>query len=218
MKTQYDLFEKAVHAFMRSTNDLLESALTGAPTIDARVFNDEGRAILDGIHPITIAHSGSERLVLKFDYGLRFDPETQDLETDKSAFRIEFRALKKPVPIVRFEYEAAARNKPKSHFQFHADSVPLGLLLARAGRYDAAAQQQDVHFPLGGPQFRLHLTDVIELLIREFGAKPADGWENVILLHRENYYAQEFERTVRGSSSKAAEVLELMGYSVQPPG
>lgn len=120
---------------MLLTVQLLERTLEGSSPIDAEILADGQRAFVEGTHPVIIAHSGSDRLVLRYEYLLRYDDVNDDVEIEKSTFKIEFRARKKPVPVVRFEYESQARNKPASHFQFHADSVPLGLLLARAGRY-----------------------------------------------------------------------------------
>ena len=95
--------------------------------------------------------------------------------------------------------------------------MPLGLLLARAGRYDTAAQQQDIHFPMGGPQFRLQLTDVVELLIREFGAAPETGWEERLDFHRTLYHDAEVDRVIHGNLSRAVALLEESGYRVEGP-
>ena len=121
------------------------------------------------------------------------------------------------MPVVRYEYESRARNKPASHFQFHADSVPLGLLLARAGKYETAAQQQDIHFPMGGAQFRLHLTDVIELLIREFGAAAEEGWYESLCSHRNRYYDTEVDRVINANLPRAVLLLKDAGYKVDTP-
>lgn len=96
---------------------------------------------------------------------------------------------------------------PRSH------SVPLGLLLARAGRYETAAQQKDIHFPMGGSQFRLHLTDVIELLVREFGAVTEDGWCESLSAHRNRYYDAEKDRVIHDNLSRAVFLLEDAGYN-----
>lgn len=209
--------ENAVRAFMLLTVQLLERTLEGSSPIDAEILADGQRAFVEGTHPVIIAHSGSDRLVLRYEYLLRYDDVNDDVEIEKSTFKIEFRARKKPVPVVRFEYESQARNKPASHFQFHADSVPLGLLLARAGRYDTAAQQQDIHFPMGGPQFRLQLTDVVELLIREFGAAPETGWEEWLDFHRTLYHDAEVDRVIRENLSRSVTILEESGYRVEGP-
>ena len=202
---------------MLMTVQLLETTLEGSSPIHAEILADGERAIVEGTHPVTIAHSGSDRLVLRYDYLLRYEAASGELEVEKSTFKIEFRAKKKPVPVVRFEYESHARNKPATHFQFHADSVPLGLLLARAGKYETAAQQQDIHFPMGGSQFRLHLTDVIELLVREFGAATEDGWYESLSAHRNRYYEAEVDRVIHANLSRAVVLLENAGYKVDAP-
>ncbi|WP_052205459.1 hypothetical protein [Corynebacterium riegelii] len=209
--------ERAVQAFMFQTVHLLETTLSGSSPIDAEILADGERAFVEGTHPVTIAHSGSDRLVLRYEYLMRLDEQLGQLEIEKSTFKIEFRALKKPVPVVRFEYESQARNKPNSHFQFHADSVPLGLLLARAGKYDTAAQQQDIHFPMGSSQFRLHLADVIELLICEFGAASEKGWKESVVLHRKHFYESEVDNIIRSNLTRAADLLKESGYKVENP-
>ena len=200
---------------MVETVHLLETTLVGSSPIEAEILADGERASVKGTHPVTLAHSGSDRLVLRYEYLLRFDGQSKLLEIEKSTFKIEFRALKKPVPVVRFEFEAHARNKPASHFQFHSDSVPLGLLLARAGKYDTAAQQQDIHFPMGGSLFRLHLADVVELLISELGAEAKYGWEQPLNEHRDRYYEMDIDRVIRGNLPRAGFLLEQAGYSVE---
>lgn len=118
---------------------------------------------------------------------------------------------------MRFEYERNARNKPASHFQFHADSVELGLLLARAGKYSTAAQQQDVHFPMGGDRYRICLEDVIELLVREFDAVPKSDWGSVVEKGRKKFELQQAETVIRHNFELAIDLLEKEGYSITPP-
>lgn len=216
MITSPGSFEDAVQAFVSETIHLLRATLAGSPDTDADVFDDGCRAIVRGSHPVSLRDSESQRLVLRVEYLLRANDAYQ-VDIERSSFKIEFRAAKKHVPIVRFEYEAHAREKPASHFQFHADSVPLGLLLARARRYDAAAQQQDVHFPLGGPYFRVQLSDMIDLLIREFGALTVDGWDEALSWYRMKSHEAEVKRVISQNLTVAAEVLGSEGYSVIAP-
>ena len=166
---------------------------------------------------LTIGKSLSNRLHLKCEYRLCTNSTGNHLATESSTFKVEFKSSKRFVPVVRFEYERNARNKPASHFQFHADSVELGLLLARAGKYKTAAQQQDVHFPMGGDRYRVCIEDVIELLIREFDAIPKPNWENLVQRGRKKYELQQAETVIRHNFTLAINLLERSGYSVIPP-
>jgi len=93
----------------------------------------------------------------------------------------------------------------------------LGLLLARSGRYEAAAQQQNIHFPLGDPQFRVTVEDVVELVVREFDAQPMPGWEERVEEGRRRLIEMQTEAVIRRDPAKAVEVLRSAGCYVQPP-
>lgn len=108
--------ENAVRAFMLLTVQLLERTLEGSSPIDAEILADGQRAFVEGTHPVIIAHSGSDRLVLRYEYLLRYDDVNDDVEIEKSTFKIEFRARKKPVPVVRFEYESQATKQTRFAF------------------------------------------------------------------------------------------------------
>lgn len=150
MLANSDHFANEVQSFVNEIKELLASSLEGETTLENFWSNKENkRASFTIRKSLRIANSLSDRLNLKCVYRLCTNSTGNHLATEASTFKIEFRSTKKFVPIVRFEYERNARTKPASHFQFHADSVELGLLLARAGKYETAAQQQNVHFPMG---------------------------------------------------------------------
>lgn len=88
----------------------------------------------------------------------------------------------------------------------------MGLLLARSGRYEAAAQQQNIHFPLGDPQFRVTVEDVVELV-----AQPMPGWEERVEEGRRRFIEMQTEAVIRRDPAKAVEVLRSAGCYVQPP-
>lgn len=104
-----------------------------------------------------------------------------------------------------------------SHFHFHADSVPLGLVLARGGNHKASAQQQDIHFPMGGHRFRVCLEDIIELVIREFGAEPVEGWEGHVERGRQRYRKGQMETIIWKNLPEAVKQLRNLGFEVIPP-
>ena len=158
-------FINAVHSFADQIETLLEATLEGETKLEMLPPNwEKKKAAFSVQKSLVIGKSSSTRLHLRCEYRLCTNSAGNHLATESSTFKVEFKALKRFAPIVRFEYERNARNKPASHFQFHADSVELGLLLARAGKYSTAAQQQDVHFPMGGDRYRICLEDVIEIV------------------------------------------------------
>lgn len=70
---------------------------------------------------------------------------------------------------------------------------------------------------MGGSQFRLHLTDVIELLVREFGAATEDGWYESLSAHRNRYYDAEVDRVIQDNLPRAVLLLADAGYKVNAP-
>lgn len=197
---------------------LLESTLVGATTLEIFETSKESlRSWFKISKELVIGKSGSNRLHLAVEFRLRPSSSGSGVAVEKSSIKVEFRATQRFVPIVRFEFDREARNKPSSHFQFHAESVPLGLLLARSGRYETAAQQQNIHFPLGDPQFRVTVEDVVELVVREFDAQPMPGWEERVEEGRSRFVEKQTEAVIRRDPAKAAEVLRSAGYTVHPP-
>ncbi|WP_049168202.1 hypothetical protein [Corynebacterium propinquum] len=211
-------FTNAVHSFADQIEALLEATLEGETKLEMIPPNwEKKKAAFSVQKSLVIGKSSSTRLHLRCEYRLCTNSTGNHLATESSTFKVEFKALKRFAPIVRFEYERNARNKPASHFQFHADSVELGLLLARAGKYSTAAQQQDVHFPMGGDRYRICLEDVIELLVREFDAVPKSDWDSVVEKGRKKFELQQAETVIRHNFELAIDLLEKEGYSVIPP-
>ena len=211
-------FSARVNRFAEESKQLLESTLRGETRLETSPFNlSDFRAAFKLSQSLYVQRTGSDRLHLDCEYRLCKNSTGDYLAVDKSAFKIEFRALKKYVPIVRFEYERHARNKPASHIQFHADSVPLGLLLARAGKHDLAAQQQNIHFPAGDSRYRICLEDVVEFLIDEFGADAKDSWIDQVKQRRKEFHEIQTDTVIRKNMLRAVSILEESGYAVDPP-
>ncbi|SNV77660.1 Uncharacterised protein [Corynebacterium imitans] len=211
-------FNDLVEAFASEIEELLDSTLAGETHLERLPTNAEKRrATFNASKVLHINHSGSKRLHLRCVFRLCTDSTGEYLAVEGSTFKVEFKALSRFVPIVRFEYDRSAWNKPASHFQFHADSVALGLLLARAGKYDTAAQQQDIHFPMGGHRFRVCLEDVIELLIREFGAEPLAGWEERVQSGRDTFYKAQTETVIMRNLPTAVDLLRQQGFEIRKP-
>lgn len=211
-------FTLSVSDFAQDIQELLDSCLPGSTVFsDPKLSGDTLRAAFTASKELKILPSGSKRASISFEYGLCTNSTGNHLAVERSSFKIQYKAAKKFVPIVRIEYERNARNKPVSHFQVHADSVPLGLLLARGGQHDKAAQQQDVHFPMGGHRYRVCAEDMIELMIREFNVEPLEGWEQRVEKGRQDYRAKQEETVIRKNLPKAIKILKELGFNVDPP-
>lgn len=211
-------FVAQVESFAHASKELLQNTLVGVTELTSYPLNVENlRASFQLSTPLTIAHSRSDRLNLTCHYRLCTNTTRNHLAVEASSFKIQFRAAKNFVPIVRFEYERDAYNKPPSHIHIHADSVPLGLLLARAGRYEAAAQQHAIHFPMGDARFRVCLEDIVELLVKEFGAESIEGWEDIVGDRRGQFHQAQTETVISHNLETAARLLIGHGYTVEPP-
>lgn len=209
-------FNDQVAEFATDVGALLSSTLVGETKFETLEVNSrQFRANLDISKALVISPSGSDRLHLRCAYRLCPNTDGSHLAVEKSSLKIEFKTVDKFVPIVRFEYDRGARNKPASHFQFHADSVALGLLLSRARRYEAAAQQQRIHFPMGGERYRVCLEDVVELLVNEFAAKPIPGWKQKVEEGRRKYERIQTDTVLRNNLERCAAILREEGYSVE---
>ena len=196
----------------------MESTLKGTPSLDSDYLNRETlRASFTLTHPITVRKSNSDRLNLECRYRLCTNSSGQHLAVEASTFAIRFKSAKSFVPIVRFEYDRDARSKPASHFHFHADSTPLGMVLARAGKYDNAIHQENLHFPMGSERFRVCLEDVVELLIGEFNAEPVDGWRDILEQRRDSFHRIQVETIINKNIDVAVRILTERGFRVGQP-
>ncbi|MGC2865435.1 hypothetical protein ACMG4H_11295 [Corynebacterium glutamicum] len=211
-------FEQQATEFAGEINDLLDTCLPGETDFtQAKVATEGFRANFKALKVLYLGSGRSERASISCEYNLCANSTGKHLAVDSSSFKVEFKAKKRFVPIVRFEYERHARNKPVQHFQFHAESLPLAILLARAGRYDVAAQQQDVHFPKGGHRYRVCLEDVIELVIREFNAESNPEWETRVRDGRRKFRERQTDTIIRKNLGRSVEMLEELGFKIEPP-
>lgn len=212
------IFKRSVESFAWDIKSVLDSSFAGEAQFDSPRINDEQlRATFQISKTLKVSSSKNSPLLIECMYRLCPNSTGHHLAVEASTFKIQYKLGKKAIPIVRFEYDRQARNKPVSHFHFHGDSVPLGLLLARAGRSDAAVQQHQVHFPMGGHRFRVCLEDIIELLIREFNAEALNGWEEHVHNARGKYRTQQVETVVRKNLSLAISMLQELGYTIETP-
>ena len=211
-----DEFERRVGEFASEIRELLDACLPGNTQFkNARISSDTLRASFGATKKLDIR--SSDRASLVCGYNLCANSTGRHIAVEASSFSLEYQANSRPVPVVRFEYDRNANSKPVSHFHFHSDSVPLGLMLARAGKHEDSAQQQNLHFPMGGHRYRVCLEDIIELVIREFNAESLAGWEARVKEGRRDYRKRQAETIISENTRLASEILEEIGFRVSPP-
>lgn len=201
-------FNSQVQNFMQSICDLLEGCLVGDLSERSMTLasSDSLRAQFGLTKELRI--KGAPLAMLLCQYRLCPNSTGNHLAIENSTIQLQYKAKKKPVPIVRFEYDRNPHSmKPSSHFHFHADSVPLGLFLYGAAGRAKAADQSKIHFPTGDARFRVTLEDVVELVIREFEVDSHPGWEELVSEGRANFQRIQVDTVIRKNRSRAAEIL-----------
>lgn len=141
------------------------------------------------------------------------------VKTHRADFRV-FSTLER-TPLLRLEYDAAARTVPAAHWQFHAERGAFVHLLTIAGRtrhVRGPADLSKLHLPVGGERFRPGLEDVVELLIRDCGIDGAAGWESAVGEGRRRWRVRQLRSVVRDQQEEAAGLLGEMGWTVSRPG
>lgn len=213
-------FQTAATSFAQEIRALLDATLPGDTSFDDSGLRSENfKASFRATKPLSIRPGDSSVPLVSCEYGLCPNTSGQHLAVERSSFRLAYRTEEKlrPKPIVRFEYERNAHSKPVSHVHVHADSVPMGYFLLLANKPDTAFQQSDLHFPTGGHRYRVCLEDVIELVIREFGAEGKPGWQEVVQQGRARYRSSQAQTVIRKNLPMAIEVLRAHGYEVRDP-
>lgn len=201
--------------FANDAKQLLDDCLPGPTIVAGEAFNSERKRFSFQLSKeLKSKTSNATPALLEASYAMCENSSGKHLAVAASSFKICYRQSKKQPPIVRFEYERDAQNKPVSHFHFHSDSVALGLLLASTGQKDKAFQQQNIHFPMGGHRFRVCLEDVVELVIREFGVEAHEGWEQHVITGRKRFRESQKRAVIRSNPHLAVEVLRELGYDV----
>ncbi len=162
---------------------------------------------------------GPERVILKVEFDLNLDEESEHLTVLRSTFGLWVRLDPKrgTRPVVRIEYDRDARSKPAAHVHLHAESVELGWIYGTAG--ETLPRFSEIHFPVGGRRFRPTVEDFLlfldrERLYRDWGNQ---GWRQVVESSLDEFVERQARATVRRHPEAAAEQLLAMGYQVLPP-
>ena len=162
---------------------------------------------------------------LDISFYCQMDQQNEFLVVAKSKVAVHAGSRPDGEPMVRFEYERSARNKPVAHLQVHAHSDRFTTLMTLA-KGEKRKQSQDpfeatrlaaLHFPMGGHRFRPGVEDVLEMVEREFGAKPSPTWKWTRDALRAKYRRAQTAAAVRDCPSAAVSALERLGFSVKWP-
>lgn len=134
-------------------------------------------------------------------------------------------------PLFRYEYERSISPRlPAAHIQFHGVHPELEQAMGDCGDSTPRAKRRKrgkdpirlsaLHFPVGGSRFRPTLEDVVEMLIEEFGVKPAGSVKAAraaLAKSREDWRRTQVATVVRDAPSEAVRALVEMGYRIDPP-
>ena len=134
-------------------------------------------------------------------------------------------------PLFRCEFDRNNTGKiPSAHIQFHGDHPELEKAMRDCGDSTDRAKARkrgrrevrlhDLHFPVGGPRFRRALEDVLEMLIEEFGVKPAGSVtaaRRALGDAREDWRREQVATVVRDAPSTAADALRDLDDEVIDP-
>lgn len=154
-----DSLDRQAEAFANEVNDLLAAVLVHAPPVRPRRQTDEqDRWVVapfdEGGDRLKVPMTVDEEHVADLDVSMkcRLDSRAQWLAVDRS--RLQLKARIDRTPIVRFEYDRDAYNKPAAHLHIHAQRGALSHMLSRAGHQTPHAMES-LHIPLGGDGARL---------------------------------------------------------------
>ncbi len=116
-------------------------------------FSPEG----SGFSPIPLTRacdSGQSRLMLKIEFRVSLDDESEFLAVQHSTYGLWVRPVprRKPRPVFRVEYDRDARSKPPAHVHLHAESLEFGWIYGTADL--PPPRLFEIHFPVGGRRFR----------------------------------------------------------------
>lgn len=180
---------------------------------------------------IILSNDGGEPILrMTVDYKCVYDGHDQYLAIEESQIRV-FVEPNGREPLFRYEFVRAASGAvPSAHIQFHGTHPELEQAMKDSGsstsRAKARKQGQKpvrldaLHFPVGGSRFRPALEDVLQMLIEEFGVKPAGSIRaarTALAKSREQWRRMQVATVVRDAPAAAVSALEALGYKVTAP-
>lgn len=173
------------------------------------------RAVVDAKVDLVAADSAADTLAqFMANYKLCMDSYGDYLAVEHSSFVLK--ATLDRTPIIRWDYDRRATNKPNSHVQMTAHRGALSHLLSRLN-HPTPHSVESLHMPMGGERFRPCLEDIIEFLIRDCGFCGGPNWRALLREGRAKWRRIQTRAVVRDAPAVAADQLESMGYTVTPP-
>ena len=158
------------------------------------------------------AHDKSERGLAELAaiYKLCVDSYGNHLAVEHSSFVLKAKLDR--TPIIRWDYDREARNKPSSHVQVTAHRGALSHLLSRL-EHETPHSIESLHIPMGGERFRPCLEDIVQFLIQDCGFPGETDWKAAVQEGRAKWRRIQARAAVRDSPVEAAAVLKALGYS-----
>jgi len=174
--------------------------------------------------------AGEPILRMDVDYKCIYDEHDEYMAIEESQIRV-FVEPKGCEPLFRYEFiRDAATSIPSAHVQFHGRHPDLEQAMKDSGSSTPRAKARitgqkpvslaALHFPVGGPRFRPALEDVLQMLIEEFGVKPAGSIKaarTALAESREQWRRTQVATVVRDAPAAAVSALEALGYTVTAP-
>lgn len=161
--------------------------------------------------------AGEGRLMLKIEFRVSLDEESEYLAVQHSTYGLWVRPVPRrhPRPIFRVEYDRDAYNKSPAHVHVHAESLEFGWIYGTAGL--APPRLSEIHFPVGGRRFRPTVEEFLRFLDREeLFVDWQEGWARIVEESLSEWERNQALATVR-QHTEAAVVLRRMGYGITPP-
>lgn len=180
-------------------------------------FSSEGSGF--SLIPLTPAcDSGQSRLMLKIEFRVSLDDESEYLAVQHSTYGLWVRPVprRKPRPVFRVEYDRDARTKPPAHVHLHAESLEFGWIYGTAGL--PPPRLFEIHFPMGGRRFRPTVEEFLRFLDREkLFLDWRSGWDTIVEESLVDWERNQARATVRQHTEAAVGQLRNMGYEVTAP-
>lgn len=203
-------------------------AVLGDTEVDLTATLLENRFTVSTSSPsgIELRVEGQPLLQLRVKFECGWDTPGTFMAISRSEFHVL--AFGDRQALFRYEYLRAGTVKglPGAHLQIHGHRDSLTYAMSRAGQRSRRARRRsrtptpsmsELHFPLGGPRFRVPLEDVLHMLVEEFGVDAVDEWQQHLADGRETWRRTQTRACVRDAPEDAVAVLRDLGYTVEPP-
>lgn len=215
MTLTHDEFNDEVDSFVQDVANAAKCLESEWSINVAMASADRLRSVVDATIPLRGPHDDTAGGLaeLTANYKLCVDSYGTHIAVESSSFVLKAKIER--TPIIRWDYDRKANNKPRSHVQITAHRGALSHILSRL-EHKTPHNVESLHIPMGGERFRPCLEDVIEFLIRDCGFQGTAGWKQAIADSRARWRRIQTRAVVRDSPKCAVAELESLGYEVRP--